>query len=312
MFPKNERNDKIAKRIFLKTLDEASYFPKYFDIETVNACNARCVMCTINDWKRREDPIMPMEMFQKFVSEVKHYSDWVETVCLNRDGEPSLDRQLPDRIRMLKEAGIKVVTFSTNAQKLTPDTAQKVIEADLDDIMCSIDGTTKETYEKIRIGLNFESVVGNILSLIELRNKLKPTMTIRLRLIILEQNKHEVEDWLKFWKEKVGPNDKIYATPSHSWGGQLRPEDKGKISRFAEVPCVSLFSTMSMHADGMVGICCIDYNVKYPMGDFKTQRIQEIWQGEACTHVRELHASVKRNELAICRGCDVWDRDVVA
>ena len=25
-------------------------FPKYIEIETVNACNARCPMCTINDW----------------------------------------------------------------------------------------------------------------------------------------------------------------------------------------------------------------------------------------------------------------------
>jgi len=24
-------------------------FPRYFEIETVNACNARCTMCTIDD-----------------------------------------------------------------------------------------------------------------------------------------------------------------------------------------------------------------------------------------------------------------------
>ena len=27
-------------------------FPRYVEIETVNACNARCPMCTINDWER--------------------------------------------------------------------------------------------------------------------------------------------------------------------------------------------------------------------------------------------------------------------
>ena len=27
-------------------------YPKYVEIETVNACNARCPMCTINDWER--------------------------------------------------------------------------------------------------------------------------------------------------------------------------------------------------------------------------------------------------------------------
>ena len=42
----NRRIDKQAK--FENLLE----FPKYIEIETVNACNARCPMCTINDWER--------------------------------------------------------------------------------------------------------------------------------------------------------------------------------------------------------------------------------------------------------------------
>ena len=44
-------------------------FPKYVEIETVNACNARCPMCTINDWERNY-PIMKDEVFNKVSDDI--------------------------------------------------------------------------------------------------------------------------------------------------------------------------------------------------------------------------------------------------
>ena len=37
-------------------------FPRFFEIETVNACNARCPMCTIDDWQRKT-PTMKDSLF---------------------------------------------------------------------------------------------------------------------------------------------------------------------------------------------------------------------------------------------------------
>lgn len=43
---KNEEKCKaVVERIFLKDLSECEYFPKYVTIETVDGCNARCIMC---------------------------------------------------------------------------------------------------------------------------------------------------------------------------------------------------------------------------------------------------------------------------
>ena len=44
-------------------------FPKYIEIETVNACNARCPMCTINDWERNY-PVMRDDVFNKISDEI--------------------------------------------------------------------------------------------------------------------------------------------------------------------------------------------------------------------------------------------------
>jgi len=37
-------------------------YPKYVELETVNACNARCPMCTIDDWERKS-PTMKDDLF---------------------------------------------------------------------------------------------------------------------------------------------------------------------------------------------------------------------------------------------------------
>ena len=44
-------------------------FPKYIEIETVNACNARCPMCTINDWERNY-PVMKDDVWKKVSDDI--------------------------------------------------------------------------------------------------------------------------------------------------------------------------------------------------------------------------------------------------
>ena len=47
-----------------KNIADLLEYPSYVEIETVNACNARCPMCTINDWNRNY-PVMKDNVFNK-------------------------------------------------------------------------------------------------------------------------------------------------------------------------------------------------------------------------------------------------------
>ena len=136
--------DLLAKRLKLKNLSESHLFPKYFEIETIRGCNARCRMCTIAEWDDKNS-IMSDELFSKISEEMKPHAKWIQTVCLSRNGEPLLDKKLPEKIRKLKNCGINYVTFSTNASLLDEKTSIALIESGLDDIRFSIDGTTKKT-----------------------------------------------------------------------------------------------------------------------------------------------------------------------
>jgi wyosine [tRNA(Phe)-imidazoG37] synthetase (radical SAM superfamily) len=308
MFDKNEYNESIAKRLSLNSLEDCLYFPQYFEIETIRACNAKCIICTIDEWENK-GKVMDDSLFKKFTEEVKNYSNWIKTICLCRDGEPTLDKYLPERVFMLKEAGIKKVTISSNGQLLTEKLAEKLIKNGLDDIMLSIDGIKKETFEKIRMGLNYETVIKNTLQFFELRDRLNSPMTIRIRMAVIDENREEVDEWLAFWKDKIGEKDRAYAMPVHSWGNQKYRESEHMVMLYAHKPCVSPFSSLAMHVDGKIGICAADYKVKHLMGDFTKETIKDIWAGEAFMKARMLHVGKKRNEIDICMGCHIWDRE---
>ena len=80
-------------------------FPKYVEIETVNACNARCPMCTINDWERNY-PIMKDEVFNKVSDDIIENKKHIKRVSLYRDGEPLIDKKMAKRINKFYKNGI--------------------------------------------------------------------------------------------------------------------------------------------------------------------------------------------------------------
>ena len=87
------KKEYLTKELILKnnTYEELLAFPIHFEIETINACNARCPMCTIDEWNK-DEKMMSDELFKKIVEEIAQHKDTVKRVNLYRDGEPLLDK----------------------------------------------------------------------------------------------------------------------------------------------------------------------------------------------------------------------------
>ena len=81
-------------------IDELDIFPKHFLIETVNTCNARCIMCGIN-FDKKAKAIIDKDLFEKITPEISQHRNHVEKVMLYLDGEPLMDKKLPEKIRSL-------------------------------------------------------------------------------------------------------------------------------------------------------------------------------------------------------------------
>ena len=281
-----------------------SEFPLYFEIETVNACNARCPMCTIDDWTRHT-PTMKDELFERIAMEICAHKHDVKRVALYRDGEPLLDKKLPKRIRRLKGGGIRNVGISTNVELLDEERSTAILEAGLDEIVLSIDSLDKNVFEAIRVKLHFETVMDNALRFIGLRNTIRPQCSIWVRMIRQESNRDEFPAFYAFWKPLLKGNDRCYFLNTHNWGGQLQGFDSEKPTN---LPCVALWSLMVIFADGKVPMCNVDFNNKHPLGDVTTHSIEELWQSKLQNERRELHLARERGKIDMCANCTVWNK----
>ena len=303
--------DYISRRVSEhERYEDLLSFPRYFEIETVNACNARCPMCTIDDWDRR-DGLMNDALFLKIADEIAEHADVVKRVALYRDGEPLLDKKLPARVAMLKERGIKRVGISTNAALLTPEKSEALLDAGIDEVLLSVDSLVPAVYEAIRVGCDFGDVMFNCLKFIEARNWMESGCQVWVRMIRQESNKDEWPAYRDFWRSNLESTDRIDYRNLHNWGGQL-VNFKPLVQAQTEKPCIALWSLMVIFANGDVPMCNVDYNNRHPLGNVREQKIGALWQSVEQGRRRDLHLNGKRDEIDICNGCTVWSEERVA
>ncbi len=281
-------------------------FPRYFEIETVNTCNARCPMCTIAEWTRNS-PTMKDPLFRKIADEIIENRDQVRRVSLYRDGEPLLDKKMPERIAYLKDGGLPEVAISTNVSLLNEKRARDILTAGLDTIILSIDSLKKDVFEGIRVRLDFDEVLENALRFIELRNKLRPSTTVWVRMIRQESNFDEWPEYERFWRSKLSAHDRVNFHYLHNWGDQLKGFKAVSRSNEPKLPCVALWSLMVIFANGDVPLCNVDYDNKFPLGSVSGQGIAAVWQSKIMNERRKLHTDGNKGLISICKNCNVWD-----
>jgi len=167
---------KLYRHSFQRKIKNFKLSDLMISIEPSNICNAECIMCPYQKMTRKKE-IRPMDLFKKIVDNCVSYG--VKNFNLNFYNEPFLDPFIFERIKYLKSKNARVQLFS-NGSVIN---VEKILESGLDEIIFSIDGIKKETYELIRKGLNFEKVVNNVLFLIKKKKELglkKPKIKLNL------------------------------------------------------------------------------------------------------------------------------------
>jgi radical SAM protein with 4Fe4S-binding SPASM domain len=115
----------------------------------------------------RRSGSLSLEMFKKVVDGLPALS----TITLQGLGEPLLAPHLMEMVAYATARGCRV-GFNTNATLLTRRRAERLVRAGLGWLHVSVDGATRETYEAIRDGARFETVVKNLRGLVEVKRAL--------------------------------------------------------------------------------------------------------------------------------------------
>lgn len=272
-------------------------FPLYLLIEPTSICNLRCTMCFQTDKSFRKKEFMGMmswELFTKLADQAKDND--CRAITLASRGEPTLHSDFGKMLHYLNDAGILDIKINTNATRLNEKIINDILSAGVSECVFSIDAADKETYEKIRVGANFEKVVANVRLFHKIREKNFPNSSTITRVsgvdVDEKQNKEEI---IKFWSEIV--DELTINTMNPRWDTY-----NNKIMDNKE-PCTQLWRQMYIWYDGIANPCDFDYESYLKVGDANRQTIKEIWTGENYNQLRNDHLNKQRAKHLPCDRC---------
>jgi radical SAM protein with 4Fe4S-binding SPASM domain len=289
-------NAKSVRRLLVASgRERATRLPDIVQIESTNLCNAKCVFCPRDEMHRRQG-IMEMDLFRKIVDECAALG--ITHVRVHNYGEPFLDKQLVEKVRYAKAKGIQEVGMISNGSLIDEDVARGMIDAGLDAINISVDASGKETFERTRVNLKYDDVIGNIKTLVRLRGE---AGKVRPKLILSFVRQDNSADEQRFIDELKQIADKIHVTDLHNWAGTLNAKSD------VQYPCYRLWQTFTVLWDGRVSLCCADFDGRHVLGDLRTSTIAQVWNSAPYRAVRRQH--LEHGGPEICRSCDLPKKD---
>lgn len=264
--------------------------PKYVQIESMMACNASCPFCPQHKITRGPS-LMHDWVWKKIVDESR---DWGVTYRPFLVNEPLLDKRLPEIIRYIKVDSTARVEINTNGELFTDGKIDELLEAEIDLVRVSIDGFSRGSYEKSRVGLDFEKVVERTSEFC--RRARGTSCRTEVRMIAMKENEGEHEAYLEFWGERC---DEALVVPLYTWPweGQAEPVLK---------PCLKVRDEMFFFVDGRASLCCWDTFERGVVGDVRIERVDEIWNGAVLRHYRSLLDQGRRDRIFLCSACDAY------
>lgn len=292
-------------------------YPTILQLEPTTRCNLHCPACPVSCGLGRETGDMDFNLYQRIVNELHPYLlamlfwDW---------GEPFLHPQAYDMIALARKKGIKVMA-STNGHLFSQiQHAEKVVQSKLDVLVFSIDGLQQQTYEKFRESGKLHIALEGVSNVLQERKRQASRLPlVNLRFIVNRTNEHELPS-VKSFAEALGVDvltlrkyhsisdfvttvsaDQNFIPQSGQFQLPLRNKDN-EIERIRKNSCKNLWNCPTIHWDGTVCSCFMDYSQQRPLGNVQHESIKEIWRGQKYQRLRKQFKKEWGN-TPICDSC---------
>lgn len=280
-------------------------------VDPADSCNFQCVFCPTGDRElmkeiKRPFKVMDFELYKKIIDDMLEFEKPVKVLRLYKDGEPLLNKKLPQMIKYAKEKGVaQTIDTTTNASLLTNEMSLQLIEAGLDRINISIEGVNKEQYKSFsKVDIDYEKLVDNIKFFYE--NKKQCEVLVKINGDSLS------EDEKQLFLDTFGDYcDRIYIEHIMSCWPEFEIKDVEVNQDFGiygqEIKEVSVcpypFYSISINSDGKVSLCFLDWSRKLVVGDVNERTIKDIWLGDEMNNYRKMFLEGKRKDHPVCKDC---------
>ncbi len=276
-------------------------FPLFIDIEATSICNLKCPFCatTFRNGKIKKG-FISFETVKRIIDEGA--SEGLYGVKFNIRGEPLLHPEIYKFIRYAKDKGLIDVYFNTNAMLLTEDMARRLIDAGLDRISISMEGHTKEVYERQRLGANFDIVLSNIKRTQAMKGRLGVRHpTIRIQTVMLPDEKIDFDEYKGFWS-------KIADEVAYLDYKEMKVRRKEIKSNWA---CPQIWQRMAVWWDGTILPCNHDDDGLLSLGSVSKIKIKEAWHSKKMDEIRDIHKKGMAHKVGACDGCYLRDSEIM-
>ncbi len=278
-------------------------FPERITLELTNKCNLSCVFCPRRMMTSKQGA-MAMVLAKRLIDEMADHLP-VSLVPFFR-GEPLLNPHWDDILKYAKEKGIGPIQLTSNGTLLDIETAEKIIDLEIDFLSISLDTVDSDLYENTRRGANYSEVIGNIIQFLKLKEKRGVKYPeVQVSAVETEELKGGMKDFIRFWQTKV---DRVRIYVEHS-----KDNKPGTIATplpdFPQrLPCHKVFNDIVILWDGNIALCNHDWTreKEQVVGNVLDNSILEIWHSAKYKKIRNMHNDDVFVGEHLCENCDHW------
>ncbi len=278
---------------------------KRINIELTSLCNLKCKYCNFKSGVREN--YIDLKVLKKTIEESCLFSPNLPTLALYMSGESLLHPQFLEILEIVAEikketpSFAKIVYLHTNGMLWAPEMHDKIMKTGaLTRVVWSIDGVNRETFERMRKGANYDTVLNNFE-------------------YFLTHCNDDVESWINNLRDDeciekdmderllnlfLRADNTIISQPKNlNSSGITTNEYHGDALGL----CSYLFDTAIITVDGKMSLCCVDYNSENSFSDLKTQTFEDVYCGSERINILKQLYMKKRETLPGCKNCNLLE-----
>ena len=300
-------------------------YPIEVEISPSGACNHRCVFCAV-DYIGYQPDFLDKDIILRDIAKMGQKG--LKSVICSGEGEPLLNKNMPDIANGIKACGVDVA-MSSNGALFTKDKAKECLGA-FTWIRFSVASMEGESYDKIQRGKlgDLEKVKENLTEAVGIKRDRKLKTTLGVQCLLLPDNMAQLPDMARQCRE-IGVDYltiKPYTQHLHSentfqidYEAMLTLENEVKqyeTDRFSVYfranamkkvhqeksyrQCLGLPFMTHIDAKGNVWPCVAHIGTKeFCYGNIYEQSFEEIWEGTRRQKI--LHQLHKLDINKVCR-----------
>ena len=292
-------------------------------VEAASSCNLKCTFCDAHSGRapkfREHAGVMKEETWEKLVTDLHAYvaaRGPLAMVQFHGNGEPLLNKKLPQMIARIKREGLATKTrVITNGILLDVKKANELMDAGLDEIHISVDTLDRDKYRDVKVGDYALRVLDNMRAVIPVIEERRQAGLYIKYFQAEDDNSYGITQ-----DDSDSVFNEFAAAARHSDFVHLKQQplvDVGKGMLDGKdgmaAPCEIPFYLLYVMHSGKVSGCCSDVFNGLTVGNIVDApppekshmggSILEIVDSIALYEIRKKHLNGRCGDIKLCAGC---------